>query len=850
MTEAALASERLTVLVVEDDPGDADLVRELLRDANLVVAGAVTPEIHQVPTLRDALAAAKERFDVALLDLGLPDATGLEGLSALSTAAPELPAVVLTGARDPTLAARAIIAGAEDFLVKGDVQGDVLLRCLRHAVARHRRASRQLGTAGRAGGVGREGIPRAPGEPRRVLVVEDNPGDAELVGIALSEGSPAFAVHHVERLAEALAWLSSNDDVDAVLLDLGLPDAAGMECVERIRAAVPALPVVVLTGSPGAGMEAVRAGVQDYVLKDELEPRDLQRAIDYAIERNAHNQRARELAAERAAHAVTQAATKVLEEANQRLAAATREAREAVEREAAARAQAERRQQEIEALFASMIDPVVVHGEDGRIASTNPAATRFFGLDVRGLTCTGAIEAAGIRFADGPMTAVSLPASRALGGETVAGERLRVSTPCGERVVLVNASPVRRGDGVRGAVTVYRDVTDQDRAEHALRENDARKNHFLAMLSHELRNPLAPIRNSVYILERAAPGGEQAHRARSIIDRQVHHLTRLVDDLLDVTRISRGKIGLQRERLDVCALARQVAEDHRTVFAEKGVELETITDPGPLHVSGDPTRIAQVIGNLLHNAAKFTPRGGRAALCVEREGEDLAALRVRDTGEGIAPAALGTVFEAFVQGDKTLDRTHGGLGLGLALVKGLAELHGGGATAQSEGLGKGSEFVVRLPLDRTSATPPRDDVSPARTAPARRILIIEDNVDAAESLKEVLELGDHVVEMAGTGLEGLEKARAFRPDVVLCDIGLPAMDGFEVASAMRADPALRSTALVALSGYAAAADLERAAEAGFDRHLAKPVDLDELERVMSAVAGLHSERSARARTPL
>jgi CheY-like chemotaxis protein len=259
-------------------------------------------------------------------------------------------------------------------------------------------------------------------------------------------------------------------------------------------------------------------------------------------------------------------------------------------------------------------------------------------------------------------------------------------------------------------------------------------------------------------------------------------------------------------------------------------------------VSGDSTRIAQVIGNLLHNAAKFTPRGGRAELSVERASEDLAAIRVRDTGEGIAPAALRHVFEPFVQEDGTLERTHGGLGLGLALVKGIAELHGGSAAAHSEGLGKGAEFVVTLPLEREGGSQPRKDGGTSAKVFARRVLIIEDNLDAAESLKEVLELSDHVVETAGSGLEGLEKARALRPEVVLCDIGLPGMDGFEVAKEIRADPALRSTALLALSGYATPTDLERAAEAGFDRHLAKPVDLDELEQVMNDVVALLSQR--------
>jgi PAS domain S-box-containing protein len=684
-------------------------------------------------------------------------------------------------------------------------------------------------------------LPEAPGArnvalPRRVLLVEDNPGDVDLVQIALTEEPAGYTVHHVERLGDALAYLSSRD-VDAVLLDLGLPDSIGLDGVGRIREAVPELPVVILTGSYSVGVDAVRAGVQDYVLKHDLDPRNLRRALEYAIERNAHSQRARELVRERAAHAATQAAAKALEEANARLAVATREAREALDREAAARAQAEHRKEEIEALFASLTDPVLVYGEGRHIVSTNPAALQFFGADVRGLGPAEFIERCDVRSADGAkLAAPSLPAWRALDGEVVAGDKLRIRTPGGERVTLVSASPLWRGDVVRGATCVYRDITEQDRAEQALRENDDRKNHFLAMLSHELRNPLAPIRNSLYVLERAEPGGEQSRRARVIIDRQVHHLTRLVDDLLDVTRISRGKITLQRERVDLRALARQVADDHQSVFADRGIALEVPAGGPPLHVSGDPTRLAQVIGNLLNNAAKFTPRGGRAGLSVERAGAELASIRVRDTGQGIAPATLRYVFEPFVQGDRSLDRTYGGLGLGLALVKGLAELHGGDVTARSEGLGRGAEFVVRLPLD--GAGEPRrggEELAPGAEVQACRILVVEDNPDAAESLKAVLEMGGHAVEIAYSGLEGIDKARSFRPDVVLCDIGLPAMDGFAVARAIRADPVLRSTALVAVSGYAAPSDLERATESGFDRHLTKPVGREELERAMREV---------------
>jgi CheY-like chemotaxis protein/nitrogen-specific signal transduction histidine kinase len=388
---------------------------------------------------------------------------------------------------------------------------------------------------------------------------------------------------------------------------------------------------------------------------------------------------------------------------------------------------------------------------------------------------------------------------------------------------------------VSGAVAGHRDVTQLDEAERALREADRRKDQFLAMLSHELRNPLAPIRNSIYILDRASPGGEQARRAHAVIERQVHHLTRLVDDLLDITRITRGKVRLLRERVELTGLVRRTAEDHRTIFAHAGVALETSVPRDPLHVIGDPTRLVQVIGNLLHNAAKFTPRGGRTTLSVRAAGNALAEIRVGDSGAGLTPQTLSTVFEPFVQADQTLARSQGGLGLGLALVKGIVELHGGSVTAHSEGPGRGAEFVVALPVDRAEAARPAPAVTTASPAIARRVLVVEDDPDAAETLKVALELNEHVVAVASGGAEAVDAARRFQPDVVLCDIGLPGMDGYEVARTMRSDAALGSTHLVALSGYASPDDVERARNAGFERHIAKPPSFDELEGALRDV---------------
>ena len=395
--------------------------------------------------------------------------------------------------------------------------------------------------------------------------------------------------------------------------------------------------------------------------------------------------------------------------------------------------------------------------------------------------------------------------------------------------------PGDQGWGILSTVweTTQRKRTEQELrvANERLREADQRKNEFLAMLSHELRNPLAPIRNSLYVLDRAERGSEQAQRAQATIDRQTAHLTRLVDDLLDITRISKGKIQLRKQLVNLGDLVRRTVEDHRSLFADDGVGLEVALPDAALWVDGDATRLTQVLGNLLHNAVKFSDRRDHASVTVVRE-QDTAVVRVRDTGIGLSQELLPRVFEPFTQAETTLDRARGGLGLGLALVKGLVELHGGSVEVESAGPGQGAEFTVRLPI-REVATDRAVARSAIRAPTARRVLVIEDNIDAAESLREVLEFGGHVVEIANSGRDGIERSLTFRPDMILCDIGLPGMDGYEVARRLRADKTLASTYLVALTGYALPEDLARAKEAGFDEHIAKPASLERIEEVLA-----------------
>jgi PAS domain S-box-containing protein len=379
------------------------------------------------------------------------------------------------------------------------------------------------------------------------------------------------------------------------------------------------------------------------------------------------------------------------------------------------------------------------------------------------------------------------------------------------------------------------DVSERKRIEQELRDANRRKDEFLGMLSHELRNPLAPIRNSLYILDHAEPTGQQARRAKEVASRQVAHLTRLVDDLLDVTRIAREKVELRRTCIDVADLARRTGDDYRALMDEAGVLFVTEAPTEPVWVHGDETRLAQVIGNLLQNAAKFTPAGGRVTLSVVRAA-DRVEVRVRDTGAGIEPELVADIFQPFVQAKQSLARTEGGLGLGLALVKGLVELHGGTVEVASEGRDRGAEFTIRLPLPPMSWRPAADAAAAPEPQPVtrhRRVLVVDDSRDAAESLADLVRLLGHRPEVAFDGRSAIEKVRANPPDVVLCDIGLPGISGYEVAEAVRTDPRLERVRLIAVSGYAQPEDRQRSLDAGFEDHIAKPPDPARLERLLA-----------------
>jgi signal transduction histidine kinase/ActR/RegA family two-component response regulator len=431
-------------------------------------------------------------------------------------------------------------------------------------------------------------------------------------------------------------------------------------------------------------------------------------------------------------------------------------------------------------------------------------------------------------------------------GEAVAGTEIRSEIPnpdgsSGERFMNVSYQPLRDAEGrIDSVVSFGVDVTEQVRARRraeSLREEaeagNRAKDEFLALLGHELRNPLSPILTALELMKLQAP--EALRDEREMIERQVEHVVRLVDDLLDVSRITRGMVSLERKRVDLAKVVARAIELASPLIEQHAHRLSIDLHPG-LIVDGDALRLSQVFANLLTNAAKYTPRAGTITIAGRAEGNRVR-LSVRDTGVGISASMLPRVFDLFIQERQALDRSEGGLGLGLAIVRSLVELHGGAVEAHSEGLGLGSEFRVFLPLSGVVEEPaPKNRQSAEGERPRGvRVLIVDDNQDAADMLGKALSLWGQIVRVAHDGPSALKIVETFKPNLALLDIGLPAMDGYELARRLRAMPALAATRLVAVTGYGEARDRLAAEQAGFDEHVVKPVTLAALRQVLSRV---------------
>jgi PAS domain S-box-containing protein len=424
-------------------------------------------------------------------------------------------------------------------------------------------------------------------------------------------------------------------------------------------------------------------------------------------------------------------------------------------------------------------------------------------------------------------------------------DHLPLETKHGKRAEVEFVSNVYQVDHRPIAQCNIRDISERSRLERQTKDQaeqlsdlHRRKDEFLAMLSHELRNPLAPILNAVHLLQLQKNENPIQQQARAIIERQVTQLTRLVDDLMEVSRITTGRVQLRHDRVVVSGIVERAVETTRPVMDQRRHELTVSLPPQPIWLNADAARLEQVVVNLLTNAAKFTDEGGHIRLTVQQEGDE-CVLRLRDTGVGIAPELLHHIFDLFTQAQRSLDRSQGGLGIGLALVRRLVEMHQGKVEVYSA-LGHGSEFVVRLPAVQPPV--PQPPSTPEETAeptgPSLRVLVVDDNVDTAQTLALLLKTSGHDVRTAYTGPAALEAALDYRPNVMLLDIGLPGLNGYEVAKQIRQQPVLRDIVLVALTGYGQGTERQRSQEAGFDHHLVKPAEFSKVQRILATVAEL------------
>jgi PAS domain S-box-containing protein len=497
------------------------------------------------------------------------------------------------------------------------------------------------------------------------------------------------------------------------------------------------------------------------------------------------------------------------------------------------RREAEEARSRLAAIVEASEDAIIGRSLDGTVTSWNAGAERLYGYsaaEVRGQSLAALVPAE---------RANELPTliERVKKGERVSAYETVRRCKDGSTVdVAISVTPIRdAADRVVGAATIGRDITDRKRAEQALQQADQRKDEFLAMLAHELRNPLAPITNAVQVMKLRGVTDPQVEWSRAVVERQVRQLSRLVDDLLDVSRIREGKITLRIERLDLATIVNRAVETTRPLIEERRHSLQLLLPSAPICLEADPARLEQILANLLNNSAKYTEPGGHIWLSAEQIKEAIE-IRVRDSGIGIAAEMLPRIFDMFVQAEHGVTRSSSGLGIGLSLVRRLVEMHGGSITAYSAGIGQGSEFVLRLPA--LKCAPEASAVgsslsSAALTQSPRRLLVVDDNQDAAESLAAFLRLRQHGVEVAFDGPSALEAAERFRPEAIILDLGMPGMDGYEVARRLRREPTLKNTVLVALSGWGQENDRRRSLEAGFDFHLVKPVELKNLEALLA-----------------
>jgi PAS domain S-box-containing protein len=639
--------------------------------------------------------------------------------------------------------------------------------------------------------------------PFHILYVEDAPDEYADARPMLVRGSARrYKFTQVNTAADALRALREMaTPPDCILLDFSLPDMDALQLLAELRAGklLPVAPVVVLTVVADSGAKVLFAGAQEFVGKSWTSPESLTRAVDSAVDR----------------YALTRERLRVTD--------------------------ALRASDEVLRLFVRNAPAAVAQfDQEMRYVCASGRWLRDYGLtgDV-----TGRSHGELVPELRDEWTQIH---ERVLAGETLYSKGDRSEQADGRvRWRQWEALPWRDATGgIGGVLMAAEDITDRVQAEEELlrlanevAEAGRRKDEFLATLAHELRNPLAPIRNGLRLLKLANGGAVATEAVRSMIERQTEQLVHLVDDLLDVSRIGSGKLRLRTERIDLAVVLHSAMDTSRPLMEAAGHVLTVDLPTAPMFVDADVTRLAQVFANLLNNAAKFTDHGGRIRLAVACEGGDVL-VSVTDTGIGIPSAMLLNVFQMFSQLDQSLEKTQGGLGIGLCLVKQLVELHGGLVEARSAGLGRGSEFVVRLPLAQSAARellPPPVEAPPSAPSRRCRVVVADDNVDAAESLSALLAIVGHEVRTVGDGEMAVALAESFRPDVMLLDIGMPTLNGHDAARRIRQQPWGGQVMLIALTGWGQEEVRLRSLEAGFDRHLVKPVNFADLTRLLSSL---------------
>ena len=502
---------------------------------------------------------------------------------------------------------------------------------------------------------------------------------------------------------------------------------------------------------------------------------------------------------------------------------------------AAANGELERQHEWLQIVLSSIGDAVIATGARSEILFTNAIAQTLTGWSPAEAVGRPLPEVFNIVHA-GTRLPANNPVLGILSGKTsevVSDDTILVARDGREIPIDDNAAPIRDPSGaVVGVVLVFRDVTERKAAEQALREADKRKDDFLAILGHELRNPLSPIRHAVAVLRAQETGRAHVQRSRDVIERQVAQMTRLLDDLLDVSRITRNRLELRKESLELTTVIAAAVEISTPLIEAKGHRLTMDLPTQSVRLYADPTRLAQVFGNLLNNAAKYTNAGGEISVSA-KVAEGQVVVSVKDNGIGLDPAHKPRLFEIFSQAGSALERSEGGLGIGLAVVHGLVELHGGTVEAESDGVNQGTEIRVTLPIETNAPAPIPKPHATSTVGRRLRILIADDNRDSADSMSLLLQLQGHEVRTAYDGAEALAAAESFHPDVAVLDIAMPGMNGYETATRIRREPWGGNVMLVAMSGFGQESDKRRAAAAGFDHHLTKPVDNAVLEQLLS-----------------